>query len=417
MNPSPVPGEPLRILMVHNFYQEPGGEDQVFRAEKKLLEDHGHEVITYTAHNDAITDMGKLALLRATFWSRDAYSDLRSVIRRRRPQVMHAHNTFPLISPSAYAAARVEGVPVVQTLHNFRLLCANVMLLRNGAVCERCVGRAFGWPAILGRCYRSSATQSAVVSGMVWYHRARRTWAEDVDVYVALTSFARDKFVAGGLPAERIVVKPNFVEDAWANLPPDAPGEEVLFVGRLAPEKGIATMLAAWRSSAELPVLRLIGDGPMRDTVLAAAATDPRIVWVGQQSPELVRQAMRRSAVLLVPSLCYEGAPLVIVEAFSAGLPIIGSAHGAPGAQIEAGITGLHHRPGDAEDLAQLVRWSQTHPDVMSAMRVQARKEYLEAYSTAANYRMLLDLYARARRAVRVRATAAPVPELTARSP
>ncbi len=397
--PDGTPGESLRVLMLHNFYQSRGGEDQVFRAEKTLLEDHGHEVITYTAHNDTIAGMGNVALLRGTFWNRDAYHQIRALIRKHRPEVLHAHNTFPLISPSAYAAARAERVPVVQTLHNYRLICANGMLLRDGVVCERCVGRAVPWPAVTGRCYRGSATESAIAAGMVSFHRVRGTWAKDVDVYVALTSFARDKFIAGGLPADRIVVKANFVADTWANQPLEPPGDHALFVGRLSPEKGIATMLAAWRASAELPGLRVIGDGPMRNDVAAAAAADPRIVWLGEQTPEQVRQAMRHAAVLLVPSLCYEGAPLVIVEAFAAGLPIIGTAHGAPGSQIAPGLTGLLHRPGDPDDLARQVNAYHANAGTMSLMRVRARQEYLQSYSAGANYRMLLAVYDRARRA------------------
>ena len=218
-----------------------------------------------------------------------------------------------------------------------------------------------------------------------------------MDVYVALTSFARDKFIAGGLPADRIVVKANFVADTWANQPLEPPGDHALFVGRLSPEKGIATMLAAWRASAELPGLRILGDGPMRNDVAAAVAADPRIVWLGEQTHEQVRQAMRHAAVLLVPSLCYEGAPMVIVEAFAAGLPIIGTAHGAPGSQIEPGLTGLLHRPGDPDDLARQVNEYHANTGAMVLMRARARQEYLKSYSAGANYQMLLGVYDRAR--------------------
>ncbi|MFN0181704.1 MAG: glycosyltransferase family 4 protein [Gemmatimonadales bacterium] len=388
---------PLRVLLLHNFYRESGGEDEVFRAERKLLEDHGHEVITYAVHNDTILDMGKLRLLRTTFWNQAAYHRIRALIRDCQPHVLHAHNTFPLLSPSVYAAARAERVAVVQTLHNYRLICANGMLLREGAPCERCVGRAVPWPAVVGRCYRGSAAASAVAAGMVWSHRLRKTWSRQVDLYVALTSFARERFIAGGLPADRIVVKPNFVFDAWADQPLESAGDHALFVGRLAPEKGIATMLAAWRASPELPGLRIIGDGPLRDEVAAAAAADRRISWLGQLPADHVRQAMRQAGVLLVPSLCYEGAPLVIVESFAAGLPIIGSAHGAPGAQIEPAVTGLLHRPGDPADLARQVNAWHGNPAAGATMRVRARARYLEAYSAAANYRMLVAVYTRAR--------------------
>ncbi len=395
--PDSSPRRALRILLVHNYYQNPGGEDGVFRAEGKLLRDRGHEVITDTVRNDVIAGMGTAALLSATVWNRDTYRRLGELIQTHRPDVLHAHNTFPLISPSAYAAARAERVPVVQTLHNYRLICANGLLLRNGVACERCVGRAVPWPAVTGRCYRDSAAASAAAAGMVWLHRARGTWAGDVDAYIALTAFARDKFIAGGLPGNRIVVKPNFVEDPGAADPAEPPGDYALFVGRLSSDKGIATILDAWRATPGLPRLVVIGGGPMASEVATAAAVDPRITWRGVQSPAQVRQAMRRAAVLLVPSLCYEGAPLVIVEALAAGLPVIGSNHGAPAAQIEPGLTGLLHKPGDPHDLARQINAFRRDPGAASLMRTRARECYLRSFTAEANYRTLLEVYAQAR--------------------
>jgi glycosyltransferase involved in cell wall biosynthesis len=387
----------MRVLLVHTYYQQLGGEDRIFDAECRLLEDNGHEVIRYIRRNDDITGMGKLRVAQATFWNRDTYAEIRNLIRKHRPDVLHAHNTFPLISPSAYAAARAEGVPVVQTLHNYRLLCANGMLFRAGAVCELCVGRKLPWPAVSNRCYRGGAVASLIAAGMVAYHRRRGTWTNLVDLYLAPTEFAKEKFVMGGLPADRIVVKPNFVYDPYLALGAREEGQFFLFVGRLSREKGIATMLAAWRSCPSLPALQIIGDGPMRLEVEAAVKSDPRISWLGFQGPEEIHSAMRLAFCLVFPSVWYEGAPRVIVEAYAAGLPVIGSSLGASGIQVELGVTGLHHTAGDAADLARKVEWAWQDRSEMRAMGQRARQRYLTAYSPSVNYKLLKEIYTQVR--------------------
>src|SRR5438132_7136589 len=201
----------MKILIVHNFYKQSGGEDQCVAAEVALLQAHGHEVIPYNVHYDAIDTLGRLEVASRTIWSRAAYHEIRELIRAHRPQIAHFHNTFPLISPAAYYAARAEGVGVVQTLHNFRLLCPNALFFRNGRVCEQCLGRSIPWPGIVHKCYRGSRVASAAAATMAAVHRMLSTWREAVDVYIALTQFSRQKFIAGGLPPQKLVVKPNFV--------------------------------------------------------------------------------------------------------------------------------------------------------------------------------------------------------------
>ncbi len=246
------------MLLLHNRYQQPGGEDQVFAAEGNLLEAHGHQVLRYTRHNDQVTDQNPLALAGATVWNQAVYRELRTLIRRERPQVAHFHNTLPMISPAAYYAARAEGVPVVQTLHNYRLLCPNALFYRDGQVCEDCLGKAVPWPGVVHACYRESRASSGAVATMLTAHRAIGTWKKAVDMYVALTEFARQKFVQGGLPAEKIVVKPNFIEPDPGSG--EGRGHYALFVGRLSQEKGVDTLLAAWEQLGEKVPLKIVGD-------------------------------------------------------------------------------------------------------------------------------------------------------------
>jgi len=386
------------VLAIHNYYQQPGGEDQVFAAETRLLEARGDEVIRYTTHNDRVESLHSLDLARKTIWNEQSYRALADIIRDRRPDVMHAHNTFPLISPAAYAAAQDGGIPVVQTLHNFRLLCANGLLFRNGRVCEDCIGRTIPWPGVVHRCYRGSLAASAVVATMLLYHRARGTWQRDVDVFVATTDFARTKLIEGGLPPDKIVVKPNFVEWGVDSQAADDEAERdyVLYVGRLSAEKGIRTLLAAWNASAGLLPLRIAGDGPLKDEVLRAAADNPLIRWLGYQPAAEIQQLLRGARALVLPSECYEMFPLVVLEAFSAGVPVIGSRSGSLESIIEDGKSGLLFTAADPAALGEKVRWASAHRDSMLSMGRNARAVYLERYTGAVNYQLLRAVYARA---------------------
>ncbi len=385
---------PASVLLVHNAYQQPGGEDAVFAEEAFLLEERGHRVLRYTAHNDAAATMGRAALAGKTLWNREAYRELRSVIGRERPDVVHFHNTFPLVSPAGYHAAKDEGVPVVQTLHNYRLLCPNGLFFRDGGPCEDCLGKAVPLPAVAHGCYRGSRPASGVAAAMLSAHRALGTWGRKVDAYVALTRFARDKFVEGGLPAERISVKPNFVS------PDPGPGRGrggyALFVGRLSPEKGVGVLLEAWgRIGAPIP-LKVVGDGPLAPSVARAAERDPRVEWLGRKSPEEVRSLMKDAAALVFPSEWYETFGRVAAESFAAGTPVIAARIGAIEELVEHGCTGLHFWPGAAPDLARQVDRLCGDPAGRARMRDEARREYEANYTADRNYRMLVGIYERA---------------------
>jgi glycosyltransferase involved in cell wall biosynthesis len=390
----------MKVLMVHNYYQQAGGEDRVFLEETGLLEAHGHEVVRYSLHNERVATMNSATLAKNTLWSASAKKDLEALLRRERPHVAHFHNTFPLVSPAGYYAARAAGVPVIQTLHNYRLLCPNALFYRDGGPCEDCLGRAVTWPGVVHGCYRGSPAASAVVTAMLSAHRAARTWSRAVDVYVALTEFARRKFVEGGLPAEKTAVKPNFV------LPDPGPGEGrggfALFVGRLSPEKGVGTLLEAWgRLGGRIP-LKIVGDGPMAGRVLSAAARRSDVEYLGHKRAEEVRALMKGARALVFPSEWYETFGLVAAEAFAAGTPVVAADIGAVAEIVDDGRTGLRFRPGDAGHLVAQVERVFSGTEEYARMRREARAEFEAKYTAERNYGMLMGIYESASRRAEV---------------
>ena len=316
----------MRVLHVHNFYQLPGGEDQCFATTGVMLENYGHEVIRYTLHNDTIADMGALAAASKAVWNSSVYDELRRTIRKHRPDVAHFENIFPLVSPAAYYACRSQRVPVVQTLHNYRMACLSAILYRNGAVCEKCVGKRIAWPGVLHGCYRGSRLGSAVVATTIGLHRAAGTWNRQVDAYIALNQFARGKLIEAGLEAERIHVNPNFLTSIPE--PGDGAGGYALFAGRLSPEKGIATLLTAWEELAPDLPLKILGDGPEAAHVARAAARHPNIEWLGWRPLETVMELTGGAKFIVLPSVWYEGFNRILLEGLAKGTPIIASKSG-----------------------------------------------------------------------------------------
>jgi glycosyltransferase involved in cell wall biosynthesis len=381
----------MRLLLAHNKYQQAGGEDSVFAAEAALLKAYGHQVVRYDVNNDQATLMNPIVLAASTIWNRASYRELRSIIRRERIQVVHFHNTLPLISPAGYFAAKAEGVPVVQTLHNYRLICPNALCFRDGHVCEDCVGRTPPWPGVVHACYRGSRAATGVVAAMLTVHRALRTWANMVDVYVALTEFQRRKLIEGGLPQEKVVVKPNSV-----NIDPgvgEGKKDYHLFVGRLSAEKGVSTLVSAWEKLGGQVPLKIAGDGPLAGTVADAASRISGVEWLGRQPANRVSELMKGAQTLIFPSELFEGFPLVVAEAYAVGLPVIASNLGSMSTLIDHGRTGLHFRPGDPEDLMAQVKWASQHPTELTSMRREARAEFEAKYTAARNYRSLMEIY------------------------
>lgn len=378
----------MKIALLHTFYQQPGGEDAVFRDEVALLRKHGHEVMEITAHNEAMDGLSTLDRVKVTLSNQGAAFEVFERLRESGPDVLHVHNTFQYWSPEVFWAAKRAGVPTVWTLHNYRVLCANGLFFRNGHVCELCLGRRFQWPGIRYRCYRGDAKASAVVALMNNRHWRRGTWTEAIDAMICLTDFAKGKFVEGGLPVGKLHVKPNFVD------PDPGPGDHdestALFVGRLDAYKGIRTLLRAWEFVSGLD-LTIIGDGDLRAEV--EAIRSPRIKYLGPQPPSVVLDHMKRSKLLVFTSELYEGFPRVIVEAFATGLPVVVSDCGSAATVVECGKTGVHFRTGDAVDLADQVNELAATPERIHAFSQAARQAYLDHYTGAANAAMLEAIY------------------------
>ncbi|TFW33776.1 glycosyltransferase [Massilia horti] len=375
----------MKILFVHNAYQHFGGEDAVVNAEMDLLRAHGHAVDLYLRNNDELKQLSSAVAATTVIWSRQAARHIRSLCDSFRPDLIHVHNTFALISPSVYWVAAQKNIPVVQTLHNYRLLCPQGTFLRKGSICQDCLGKA-PWRAVGRKCYRQSAPQSAVMAGMLGAHRAAGTYRDRVTRYIALTAFARDRFIQGGLPAEKLRVKPNFVDV------PVQPAWEArrggLFVGRLSEEKGTGTLAGAARLLANADI-DVIGSGP--DEAAVRAQFGPRCH--GFLPREAILARMRAASFLIVPSICHEQLPTTLIEAFSCGLPVIASRLGALADLVEDGVTGLLFEPGDAAGLASKIAWAQTHGAELERMGRAARARYEATYTPSINYNMLVRIY------------------------
>ena len=379
----------MKILQVHNYYQQPGGEDAVYAAEFDLLKSHGHDVRQLTVHNEAVRRMPGIEVALRTIWNQESYREIRRVIREHSPDVIHAHNTFPLISPALYYAAEAEGIAVVQTLHNYRLICPAATLFRDGRVCEDCVG-SVPYRAIWHACYHESRLASAAVAAMLGAHRMVGTWARKVHAYIALTDFAKNKLVEGGLPESRIFVKPNFLaRDPGAG---SGGGRYALFAGRLAKEKGLETMLQAWEGVPEFP-LKIAGDGPLAEFVRSRAAETPSVEYLGKREHEELLQLMREAAALVFPSEWYEGLPMTIIESFACGTPVLASRLGSMIELIQNGETGYLFEAGDAEGLAVLAHWVFQQLSDLTSLRARARERYEKSFNAERNYETLLHIY------------------------
>ena len=385
----------MKILIAHNFYQRRGGEDAVCESEIKLLREAGHEVIEYLRRNDEIRDYSffeKASLGWSASWHTRSNRELQDLLARESPDVAHFHNTFPLISPSAYYACRAAGVPVVQTLHNYRLLCPSGNLFREGLVCEECVSHTLFRSIVYG-CYHDSRVETAAVVAMLAVHRHLRTWAEQADLFLVCTDFARRKFVDAGFDGARISVKPNFAApDPGAR---SGGGNTALFMGRVSSEKGPQLLPAAWSKLATAVPLEIVGDGPLR-----ASLEDDRarrgllsIHFTGWLDAEAAMERLRAAKFLIVPSTCYEGFPLAVAEAYACGVPVIAAGHGGLAEIVRDGHTGLHFTPGDANDLADKVEWAWTHPDEMETMGHTARAEFETKYNSDAALKQLEAAY------------------------
>jgi len=385
----------MKIIQVHNYYQQQGGEAQVFRNEAELLRSKGHEIIQFTMNNNSIRGISKIKVATKGLWNFDSYKSIEKLIKENKPDVCHFHNIFPLISPSVYYACQKNQIPVIQTLHNYRLICPKATLFRDGHVCEDCVNKVFPWPAIFHSCYRDSFIQSSFVSNFLIFHRMLGTWINQVDLFITLSKFAMNKFIMAGFTESKMVINYNFVKnDIKGN---EKEGSFALYVGRLSEEKGIRTLITAF---SKIPEKRLviIGDGPMLKEVQSMIKKKQitNISLLGRKNHTTVINYMKKCRFLVFPSECYEGLPLAVLESYSCQLPVIASRLGSMAEIIQDGETGLLFSPGDSNDLINKINYLWNQKDMLKKMGKSARSEYEINYSKETKYKELMEIYNRA---------------------
>jgi exopolysaccharide biosynthesis WecB/TagA/CpsF family protein len=364
----------------------------VAAAEVDLLRARGVEVVTAKFDNEERGAATVVRLGMNAAWSRDSYRKVVELCRRHRPDLAHVHNFWMALSPSVHAACHAAGVPTVQTIHNFRLLCANALLLRDGKHCEDCVGKP-PWRGVVRRCYRESFVASAAVAHMIASNRARGTWQTGVDAFIALSEYSRSKLIAGGLPAERIFVKPNFAADPGEALGSPSAARTVVFAGRLSPEKGVAHLLRAWAAAklSDAGRLLIVGDGPERSALEAMCV--PGVVFCGRCPPSEAMAMMACARAVVLPSLSCENFPRSVVEAFSWGRAAIASSSGALAEIVDAGRTGLTYPAGDDEQLGAALQIVLASGGLADRLGRNARQEYLARYTPERNYEGLMQIY------------------------
>lgn len=384
----------MRILMLHNYYQQRGGEDESTEQELTLLKQQGHKVYFYNRHNDEIKTyhwLQKGPLFFKPTWATDSYTQIRNIIQTFQPDIAHFQNFFPLISPSAYYACHEEGVPIIQMLRNYRLLCANSYFFRDGQVCEDCLNHSL-WHAIRHKCYRDSRIQTLSLVFMLTTHRLLKTWTDKINAFITLTQFSRHKFIEGGLPAAKIFVRPNFLATDPGSS--DEAGQYALFVGRLEEPKGIPFLLNAWRNLPAIP-LKIVGDGPLfhwaKDYIAEHHLT--HIEMVGKIPLSDVLTYMQKARFLVMPSRWYETFGRTIIEAYATGTPVLVSRLGAMTELVKEEQTGFTFALDDVEDLTKKANWLWLHPEKSQEMGKLARQEFENNYTAAKNYENLMQIY------------------------
>jgi len=383
----------LRILVAHNFYQQPGGEDRVFANEKRLLVEKGHEVVEYLRHNSEIADYGivKVAALSLAPWNPETYWELSSILRQFRPDVAHFHNTLPLISPSAYSACQRVGVAIVQSLHNYRPICPSGDLTYRGRPCEDCKGKLLPMPGILRGCYHNSVLQTGIVGLTTTLPRIVGISPRGIDRFIVFSSLYKEQLASVGFSPERVAVKPHFVNDFGIGK---RSGGYALFAGRFETRKGLKTLLSAWKRIPDRR-LTICGAGPLHEQVAGVAAECPgRVDLLPFLPTEELLPILKEAEFLVWPSEFPETFGMIALEAMACGVPVISSGNVSDTAGLVVdGRNGLTFRAGDAEDLAAKVEWAFEHPTEMTAMGERGRQMYLDHYTPEENYRQLIEIY------------------------
>ena len=385
----------MKILLVHNKYQQPGGENVVFESESQLLSQHGHFVERLVFDNSTIrTLVDKFLSGLKVIYNPESARKLRKKIENFNPDIIHVHNFVPLVSPSVFSVAKQFNKPTVLTLHNYRLICPSATLVYKGKIYERSIHSFFPIDAIMRGVYRNSRLQTAAIAIMVAWHNFIGTWRNKVDFYIALSNFAKEKFKTSALaiPDDKLVIKPNFVPDFGVGH--SIRDNDLLFVGRLVEEKGIQVLLKA--AGFLQFKLTIIGDGPLRSLVMDAAKANPNIRYLGFQDKESVARHLKKCKALIFPSIWYEGLPLAILEAFSTGTLVIASRLGAMEEIIHDRVNGLLFDAGDEIALANKIVEIDAEPAWARHLADNARLSYLSNYTPAKNYGIIMDIYGKA---------------------
>lgn len=379
-----------KVLIVHNYYQIPGGEDTVVANEKKMLEDYGHEVVLYTRHNSELKTLSKLQKILlpfSTVFNFQTYREVKKIIKEQKIEIVHVHNTLNLVSPSVYYAAFDCHVPVVQTVHNFRLLCPGATFFRDGHVCEDCLSKGMVC-AVKHKCYRGSTVQTLACVLSTWFHRVIGTYGKLN--YICLTEFNKEKILnLKQIKAEKVFVKPNFVEEADEIIPYAKRENRFIYVGRLEEIKGIDVLLKAWKLlGEEAPELLICGKGPLEDWAKKYIEENglSKIKLLGFVENKQVRKMIGESKALILPTQVYEGFPMTIAESFACGTPVIGSDLGNTGSLIENGKNGWKFQPKSAEELVESVK-------KIESLSIGLEKEMIQKYTACNNYEQLRNIY------------------------
>ncbi|MDQ4076225.1 MAG: glycosyltransferase [Chloroflexota bacterium] len=387
----------MKILIVHNYYQHAGGEHTALRAQLELLEKEGHQVVLYTKHNNEIRQFDlkeRLSALPNTIFSSSTYREIVQLVREEKPQIAHIHNVFPLISPSVYRALADTAVPMVQTIHNFRLLCPNGLFYTHGTVCERCKhGNTLH--AVRYRCHRESYLSSTLYAASIAFHRYQETF-QSIDRFIALTDFTAQKLVESGLVSkDRIVVLGNYLPEPLPQVSFVAQREPyVVFIGRLSAEKGVAQLIQAAQYLPGIN-LKILGEGPEQETLqrMVEALHLQQVEFLGFVTGDRKWELLRHATATIVPSVWYENFPFSVLESLAVGTPVVASNLGSLPYVLQDGVTGLLFTVGDPLDLADKIRALSTQPQLTKRMRQKARALIEQRYVASVHYERLMDIY------------------------
>lgn len=385
------------VLLAHNFYRSgvPSGENIAFEAEMSLLDRHHHKTQLFARYSDDIESRGPVGKIASAIGVPCNLSTARAIhqtVEDSKPDVVHVHNTFPLLSPSIFQAIGRRAARVL-TLHNYRLFCPAAIPMRDGKVCTECLDRHSAMPSLVYGCYRDSRTATLPLAISVGLHRLLGTWTKHVDAFICLTEFQRRRMVEAGLPAHKVHVKPNFYPGSPEVIPWHHRTPYVVYAGRLTAEKGVISLLRAWqRWGINAPELRIIGDGALRPELERMAAGLP-VRFLGQVIPEIAHALISKAHLLVLPSECLETFGLVVTEAFAFGTPAAVSNLGPLPSIVEHGRSGIVFEPADPESMMQEIRAAWETPGFLKSLGLGARLEFEKKYTEETNYRMLMDIY------------------------